>query len=144
MNKYSIESTTLTNIADAIREKTGGNEEIKVEDMAGKIGEISGGSVETCTVTVINTTGWGNSSIILVSATVYENGIYSTKYLEKTTGIIENVVCGSAICAVSSGNISAYPDNNAEYITSISLGSGYCTLIKAKQSVVSTTIDFIL
>lgn len=54
MAKYSIEDTTLTGIADAIREKTGGSEEIKVEDMAGKIGEISGGSgaVETCTVTI--------------------------------------------------------------------------------------------
>lgn len=52
MDRYSVEGSTLTGIADAIREKTGGSEEIKVEDMAGKIGEISGGGEETEFVTL--------------------------------------------------------------------------------------------
>ena len=37
MARYSIEDTTLTNIANAIREKTGDANPIKVGDMAGEI-----------------------------------------------------------------------------------------------------------
>lgn len=108
-------------------------------------GGSSGGSVETCTVNVINTSGWANSYILLVAATVYENGAYSTKYLSGTTGTIENVVCGSAIVMVSDGNISGdCGDNNSEYVTSVSLYRGYSTVLKVKQGVTSTTIDFIV
>lgn len=40
--RYEIERQILTDIADSIREKTGKNELIKAEDMAGEIGSISG------------------------------------------------------------------------------------------------------
>lgn len=44
MAKYSIEDTTLTGIADAIREKTGSSAEIKVEDMASAVSGLSAGA----------------------------------------------------------------------------------------------------
>ena len=67
MARWSVEDITLTGIANAIREKTGGSGEIKVEDMAGKIGEISGGgaSVETCTVNINVLNDGNNTDIVL-------------------------------------------------------------------------------
>ena len=43
MAEYLIQDTTLTGIADAIREKTGGTDPVAVSDMAGKIAEIKAG-----------------------------------------------------------------------------------------------------
>lgn len=43
MSKYLIEQETLTDIADAIREKTGGTDEIRAEDFADEISEIETG-----------------------------------------------------------------------------------------------------
>ena len=43
MARYSIEDTTLTNIANAIRSKTGSTESIMVSDMPDQISSISGG-----------------------------------------------------------------------------------------------------
>ena len=43
MAEYLIQDTTLTGIADAIREKTGGTDPVAVSDMAGKIAEIEAG-----------------------------------------------------------------------------------------------------
>ncbi len=42
MERYTIEGTTLTNIADAIRSKTGSTEPIQVMEMANEIGNING------------------------------------------------------------------------------------------------------
>ena len=43
MAEYLIQDTTLTGIAEAIREKTGGTDPVAVSDMAGKIAEIEAG-----------------------------------------------------------------------------------------------------
>ena len=43
MAEYLIQGETLTGIADAIREKTGGTDPVAVSDMAGKIAEIKAG-----------------------------------------------------------------------------------------------------
>ena len=43
MSEYLIQGETLTGIADAIREKTGGTEPVAVSDMAGKIEGIQAG-----------------------------------------------------------------------------------------------------
>ena len=43
MAEYLIKGETLTGIADAIREKTGGTDPVAVSDMAGKIAEIKAG-----------------------------------------------------------------------------------------------------
>lgn len=42
MKRYTIEGTTLTNIANAIRSKTGSTEPIQVMEMANEIGNING------------------------------------------------------------------------------------------------------
>jgi hypothetical protein len=55
MARYSIEDTTLINIADAIRNKTGSTEPMQVADFAEEIGGISAGgeaALETCAVTI--------------------------------------------------------------------------------------------
>lgn len=58
MAEYLIQDTTLTEIADAIRAKTGKTDAIPTTDMASEIAGIQtgtgGGSVETCTVTYNN------------------------------------------------------------------------------------------
>ena len=46
MARYSIEGTTLSNIADAIRNKTNKTELIQVADMANEISNINGGNTE--------------------------------------------------------------------------------------------------
>lgn len=43
MAEYLIQDTTLTSIADAIRNKTGGTDVIDVNDMANQILSIAGG-----------------------------------------------------------------------------------------------------
>lgn len=43
MSKYLIEQETLSGIADAIREKTGGTDEIRAEDFAAEISDIETG-----------------------------------------------------------------------------------------------------
>ena len=48
--RYIINSQTLTDIADAIRTKTGGSSPIAVEDMATEIGTISGGGVSSISI----------------------------------------------------------------------------------------------
>ena len=55
---YSIKSDTLTDIADAIRSKTGKSDKIEVEDYATEIESISGSGGEeintgTCTIHII-------------------------------------------------------------------------------------------
>lgn len=54
MSKYAIESTTLTAIGDAIREKTGTEDLIPVPQLASKILEISGGGSGGGDVSVTN------------------------------------------------------------------------------------------
>lgn len=52
MAEYIIQETTLTDIADAIREKDGSTDPIKVSDMATAISEIpSGGDIDTSALT---------------------------------------------------------------------------------------------
>lgn len=50
MSKYAIESTTLTAIGDAIREKTGTVDLIPVPQLASKILEITGGGGDSADI----------------------------------------------------------------------------------------------
>ena len=63
MSKYAIESTILTAIGDAIREKTGTKDLIPVPQLASKILEITGG-------------GGGDSADINARLEEIENGTY--------------------------------------------------------------------
>ena len=91
MDKYSIDSTTLSDIADAIREKTESSEGIKVNEMAGKIGEISGGNIKTCTLHV-------DGKDLVTSYTYYNesNGHIESGTINGNTDL-DNVVCGSVV-----------------------------------------------
>ena len=64
MSEYLIDGTKLTNIADAIREKTGETAQIGVDAMPAKIRNISGGGTEYVVGTPVSytLTGWDPDS----------------------------------------------------------------------------------
>jgi hypothetical protein len=65
MSKYTLDSSTLTNIADAIRTKTGGSSQITPLEMPTEIASISGGGgvppIPVFTKTLIATTDVDNT-----------------------------------------------------------------------------------
>lgn len=128
MAKYSVESTTLTGIADAIREKTGSSEKIKVEDMADKVANLpdagsgSGAGIETCTVEIIVGSGCQLNHLTAITKSETNNNIEIfniTTYLEDTTITIPNVLCNSIIisnCRVPDGVLEISQLSNAELL----------------------------
>ena len=56
ITKYSIQSSTLTDIADAIREKKRTSSPITVSSFASEIETMSGGGFETINFNVTSTT----------------------------------------------------------------------------------------
>ena len=70
-----------------------------ITELQGKAAGGGGGSVETCTIALNYPV-----NILNVTATVYENGIISTKFLDaaySNTVIIDNVLCGSYLTVAS-------------------------------------------
>lgn len=113
MARYSVEDTTLTNIADAIRSKTGESGVILVNEMAEKISGISSGGsgggsmVETCTVRLSAEVGFLLSPVY-PSDIVY-TAVENEQIVCKASGngeiiaedngdvILNNVICNSMI-----------------------------------------------
>lgn len=80
-NKYLIDETTLSDIADAIREKTSQNETILVGNYAEQIRNIpTAPSIETCTLT-IDDGGAGYWDFWLNCTIINENGIIQDVHL---------------------------------------------------------------
>ena len=98
MAEYLIQKTTLTSIADAIREKTGTTGTIKPTEMASKIGEISvgGGGFDTSDP---NTSKYiymldDNKNIILYSPTTQNIPAYD---IPNTIGGYHTVISSSGV-----------------------------------------------
>ena len=109
MAKYSIEDTTLRGIADAIRSKTGGTDDIVVANMANEISEIRGSSVGTCEITFTTSQGAEVSHLVYFDGEkfVYEQVISSI--------MIIKVAKNSLLCV---GRMSA-PSQSSQNITAI-------------------------
>ncbi len=99
MARYSIEDTTLTNIANAIREKTGRIEAIYVANMADEIRGISGGGetpanpiIEALLVTENGTYTAPNGVDGYSPVTVNVAGITNTGAEQEVAKLLENTL----------------------------------------------------
>ena len=73
MAEYLIQDTTLTGIADAIREKTGGTDPVAVSDMAGKIAEIEAGGGDIDSLIDRSITEISSSSVTSIGGSAFES-----------------------------------------------------------------------
>ena len=94
MSKYTIDSSTLTNIADAIREKTGGSSQITPLEMPAEIANISGGSgappIPAFTKTLIATTDVDNAPNNLVFTGDYTTQDFLEISMQNTSSLETN------------------------------------------------------
>lgn len=106
MAKVICEREDIVAIADAVRNKNGGADEMTLGGIVSGINDISTGSntsVETCTVTLDNEWVSGDCYIDFVTALVFEEGVCQTyTYFRKPNDnnckmTIPNVVCGTII-----------------------------------------------
>ena len=72
MAEYLIQDTTLTGIAEAIREKTGGTDPVAVSDMAGKIAEIEAGGGDIDALIDRSITEISSSSVTSIENSVFQ------------------------------------------------------------------------
>ena len=108
----------LTAIADAIRGKTGGTEEMTLDQMATEINGIEAGGgdgrVETCAVTIES-----SASIQRYAATKFVDGAITASVENAwlaSSLTIENVVCGSVLMIMVMNSSPSITTNNATLI----------------------------
>lgn len=125
-NKYIINESQLVDIADAIRDKRGEQDTYTVDEMPGKIDNIS--SIPLCTVTFINHDSGGqdyeysnlniiNNGILYKGISVLYNTSVTTKiiysinpwtsavYICSTSSLGEVTVSNTVNCTVTQGSI---------------------------------------
>ena len=96
MSKYTIDSSTLTNIADAIRAQTGGSSQITPLEMPTKIASISGGGgggvppIPAFTKTLIATTDVDNAPDNLVFTGDYTTQDFLEISMQNTSSLETN------------------------------------------------------
>ena len=73
MAEYLIQDTTLTGIASAIREKTGGTDPVAVSDMAGKIAEIKAGGGDIGALIDRSITEISSSSVTSIGNSAFQS-----------------------------------------------------------------------
>ena len=79
MSKYLIDSETLTDIADAIREQTGDSNPIAVSSMATQISSIVGGGSHSYSETEQEVGTWIDGSTIYEKTIILQSGVNLTK-----------------------------------------------------------------
>ena len=89
MARYSVEDTTLTNIADAIREKTGESGAILVNEMAEKISGISSGGTGNGDDLILNEVTITNDN---TAATVVYNTLDSDGAISVATATMNKIM----------------------------------------------------
>lgn len=102
-NKHENLTSLFVDIADAIREKTGGTAAVVADDFPDAIRAIEGGgaSLDTCTLNFVDIFYNGESDIVLITTSVNDSVISSVKTPIPINGTgvqITNVLCGG--CAI--------------------------------------------
>ena len=89
MSKYLIDSETLTDIADSIREKTGGTDPINVSDMPSEIEGITTGDtlhreLTSAQYNALTTEERNNGTLYFITDAGNENEVTSLRHVELT------------------------------------------------------------
>ena len=79
MTKYLVEDSTLTDIADAIREQTGDSNPIQLSSFANQIASISGGSSHTYSETEQEVGEWVDGSTVYEKTILFQSGVTLSK-----------------------------------------------------------------
>lgn len=151
MAEYLIQDTTLTGIAAAIREKTGGTNPVAVSDMAGKIAEIEAGGgnidalidrsiteISSSSVTSIGSSAFSNCSVLTtidfpVATSIGRSAFFSCKALTTVDFPVATSIRNNAFsnCSVlkslllRGNDVCELSNNNAFDSTPIKYGTGY-------------------
>lgn len=110
MAEYIIQDTSLTEIANAIRAKTGASGQLTLENMASQIANMqTSDEPQTCTVQIES---YATISTLVYSS--YQNGTYEAGGFSnasengETEATLTNVLCGSSIYIETLGDNNTY------------------------------------
>ena len=128
MAEYLIQDTTLTGIAEAIREKTGGTDPVAVSDMAGKIAEIEAGGGDIDALIDRSITEISSSSATSIGSYAFYSCIaLTTADFPVATSIGSSAfrMCSKLKSLLLRGNNVCTLNKNVFVSTPISSGTGY-------------------